>query len=267
MNEIENYLEQVDDKRSAGFYQLYNVIKENIPAGFEQHFAYGMINFVVPLSRYKAGYLGRVDEPIPFISLAAQKNHIAVYHMGIMADPKLLEWFQEEYKNQVPTKLNMGKSCIRLTNVKNIPYDLIGELVSKMSVDEWISHYEARNNKKTVSEEKNNKLYKMSFASIYPLYIKKVEKKGRTAEDVDTVIMWLTGYDKAGLMSQIEEKSSLEEFFDKAPKINPNVNLIKGVICGYRVEEIKETLMQKIRYMDKLVDELAKNKKMESILR
>jgi hypothetical protein len=111
------------------------------------------------------------------------------------------------------------------------------------------------------------RVFKMSFAGVYPLYIQKAEKKGRTKEEVDAVIFWLTGYDEKTLQQQIDEKSSLETFFAEAPRLNPNVSKITGVICGYRVEEIEDKLMQKIRYMDKLVDELAKGKKMEKILR
>lgn len=107
----------------------------------------------------------------------------------------------------------------------------------------------------------------MSFAGVYPLYIQKAEKKGRTKDEVDAVICWLTGYDRHTLQQQIDEKNSLEAFFARAPRLNPNVSKITGVICGYRVEDIEDPLMQKIRYMDKLVDELAKGKKMEKILR
>jgi hypothetical protein len=107
----------------------------------------------------------------------------------------------------------------------------------------------------------------MSFASIYPLYIQKVEKKGRTKADLDAIIYWLTGYDKKTLQHQIDKKTDLETFFAQAPQLNPNVSKITGVICGYRVEEIEDKLMQKIRYMDKLVDELAKGRAMEKILR
>jgi hypothetical protein len=105
------------------------------------------------------------------------------------------------------------------------------------------------------------------FASVYALYIKKVESKGRTKEEVDEVIIWLTGYDREGLQEQIDRKTDLETFFAEAPLLNPNVSKITGVICGYRVEEIEDPLMQKIRYMDKLIDELAKGKAMEKILR
>src|SRR5688572_8163513 len=113
----------------------------------------------------------------------------------------------------------------------------------------------------------NSRVYKMSFASIYPLYIQKAEKKGRTKAEVDAVIFWLTGYTKQTLQQQIDKKSDLETFFAQAPQLNPNVSKITGVICGYRVEEIEDKLIQKIRYMDKLVDELAKGKTMEKILR
>jgi hypothetical protein len=111
------------------------------------------------------------------------------------------------------------------------------------------------------------RVFKMSFASVYPLYIEKVEKKGRTKAELDEVLCWLTGYTKVSLKKQIDKKTDLETFFDEAPELNPNVSKITGVICGYRVEEIEDKLMQKIRYMDKLVDELAKGKAMEKILR
>lgn len=113
----------------------------------------------------------------------------------------------------------------------------------------------------------NTRVYKMSFAGVYPHYIQKAEKKGHTKEEVDAIIFWLTGYNKQTLQQQIDKKSDLETFFAQAPQLNPNVSKITGVICGYRVEEIEDKLMQKIRYLDKLVDELAKGKTMEKILR
>ena len=113
----------------------------------------------------------------------------------------------------------------------------------------------------------NQRVYKMSFASVYPMYTQKAEKKGRTKAEVDAIIFWLTGYNKQTLQQQIDKKSDFETFFAQAPQMNPNVSKITGVICGYRVEEIEDKLMQKIRYMDKLVDELAKGKTMEKILR
>ena len=113
----------------------------------------------------------------------------------------------------------------------------------------------------------NTRVYRMSFASVYPLYIKKAEKKGRTKAEVDTIIFWLTGYNEQSLQKQIDRKNDLETFFAQAPAINPNVSKITGLICGYRVEEIEDKLMQKVRYLDKLVDELAKGKAMEKILR
>ncbi len=113
----------------------------------------------------------------------------------------------------------------------------------------------------------NQRVYRYAFSSIYPHYIVKAEKKGRTKEEVDTVICWLTGYTPKQLQKQIDKKVDLEAFFAQAPKMNPNATLITGLICGYRVEEIEDKLMQQIRYMDKLVDELAKGKKMEKILR
>ena len=107
----------------------------------------------------------------------------------------------------------------------------------------------------------------MKFAGVYPLYVQKAERKGRTNAEVDQIIHWLTGYDQAGLEKQIELGNDFETFFAQAPAFNPNSSLITGVVCGIRVEEIEDPLMQKIRYLDKLVDELAKGKKMEKILR
>ena len=113
----------------------------------------------------------------------------------------------------------------------------------------------------------NTRVFKMSFASVYPHYIAKAEKKGRTKEELDTIIFWLTGYTEKELKRILEEKTDFETFFGEAPQMNTNVDKITGVICGYRVEEIEDPLMQKIRYLDKLVDELAKGKAMEKILR
>ena len=113
----------------------------------------------------------------------------------------------------------------------------------------------------------NTRVYKMSFASVYPHYIQKAEKKGRTKAELDTIICWLTGYNQKALQQQIDKKSDFETFFTQAPQMNPNVSKITGVICGYRVEEIEDKLMQQIRYLDKLVDELAKGKAMDKILR
>ncbi len=107
----------------------------------------------------------------------------------------------------------------------------------------------------------------MPFAGVYPHYIYKAEKKGRTKAEVDEIIFWLTGYDEQTLQKLIDDKTDLENFFGQAPRINPNVSKITGVICGYRVEEIEDELMQKIRYLDKLIDELAKGKSMDKILR
>ena len=113
----------------------------------------------------------------------------------------------------------------------------------------------------------NTKVFKMSFASVYPLYIQKAGKKGRTKAEVDAIIFWLTGYDDVTLQEQIDKKVDFETFFNDAPAINPNISKITGTICGYRVEETQDKLMQKIRYLDKLIDELAKGKAMEKILR
>jgi len=113
----------------------------------------------------------------------------------------------------------------------------------------------------------NTRVYKMSFASVYPHYINKAERKGRTKAEVHEVIFWLTGYNEQALQNILTNKTDFETFFAQAPQLNPNVSKITGVICGYRVEEIEDPLMQKVRYLDKLIDELAKGKAMDKILR
>ena len=112
-----------------------------------------------------------------------------------------------------------------------------------------------------------HRVYTMSFASVYPHYITKAEKKGQTKSDVDKIICWLTGYSQKDLETQLEKQTNFETFLSEAPKLNPNRKLIKGVVCGVRVEDIKEATMQEIRYLDKLIDELARGKSMEKILR
>lgn len=113
----------------------------------------------------------------------------------------------------------------------------------------------------------NTRVFKMSVAGVYPHYVQKAEKKGRTKEEVDAIICWLTGYTQKSLQQQLKSKTDFETFFKQAPQINPNVSKITGVICGHRVEEIEDKLMQQIRYLDKLIDELARGKAMEKILR
>lgn len=112
-----------------------------------------------------------------------------------------------------------------------------------------------------------HRIFTTDFAKVYPLYVQKAERKNRTKGEVDQIIRWLTGYSQAGLEEQIAQRSDLETFFDRAPAIHPNASLIKGVVCGVRVEEVEDPLMQKIRFLDKLIDELAKGKAMEKILR
>jgi hypothetical protein len=112
-----------------------------------------------------------------------------------------------------------------------------------------------------------HKIFAMKFSAVYPLYVQKAERKNRTKEEVDQVICWLTGYDRAGLQQQIDQGSDFETFFAQAPAMHPNSARIKGVVCGVRVEEIEDPLMQKIRYLDKLIDELAKGRPLEKILR
>ncbi|MEM0543509.1 DUF1801 domain-containing protein [Flavobacterium sp. j3] len=138
----EEYLFNLPENRKDVMNKLRNTIKDNLPQGFEEVMSYGMIGFVVPHLIYPKGYHCDPKLPLPFISLASQKNFIALYHMGIYADNRLLEWFVAEYPKHCKTKLDMGKSCIRFKKMDNIPFDLIGELAKRVSVADWITKYE-----------------------------------------------------------------------------------------------------------------------------
>jgi hypothetical protein len=140
---VEEYLLEVPSERQPYFNQLREVMLANLPAGFDERMSYGMIGYVVPHSLYPAGYHCDTKLPLPFANIASQKNFIALYHMGIYSDTTILDWFVTEYPKHCKLKLNMGKSCIRFKKPDQIPFDLIAELMQKMSVDDWISRYEA----------------------------------------------------------------------------------------------------------------------------
>jgi len=139
---VEQYLQELPEERKEVMEKLRKVILENLPKGFEECMNYGMLGYVVPHSLYPEGYHCDPKLPLPFMNLASQKNFVAVYHMGIYSDPSVMDWFQAEYPKHCKNKLDMGKSCIRFKNLNKIPYGLIGQLASKISVAEWISTYE-----------------------------------------------------------------------------------------------------------------------------
>jgi uncharacterized protein YdhG (YjbR/CyaY superfamily) len=139
---VDEYMAQLPEDRKEPMEQLRSVIKKNLPKGFVEQMSYGMIGYVVPHSLYPPGYHCDTTLPLPFINVASQKNFIAIYHMGLYADAKLMNWFVEEYAHHSKTKLDMGKSCIRFKKPQQIPFKLIGELCGKMGVKEWIYLYE-----------------------------------------------------------------------------------------------------------------------------
>lgn len=147
-NTPEDYLAQVLDDRLPALRQLRDAIREKLPSGFEEVISYGMLGYVVPHTLYPKGYHCNPELPLPFMNLALQKNFVAVYHMGLYADPDLLEWFTSEYPKRTPAKLDMGKSCIRFKKPDQIPVDLIAELAGKMTPADWISLYEEKLQKK-----------------------------------------------------------------------------------------------------------------------
>ena len=140
---IEAYLEEIPKERKEAFTKLREIILENIPKGFAEQMSYGMIGYVVPHSIYPGGYHCEPKLPLPFISIASQKNYFALYHMGVYANPKLLNWFVGEYPKHSKQKLDKGKSCIRFKKIDQIPFELIAELVQKIAVEEWIACYES----------------------------------------------------------------------------------------------------------------------------
>ncbi|MBT8285050.1 MAG: DUF1801 domain-containing protein [Flavobacteriaceae bacterium] len=144
----EEYIASLPSDRKEAIIQLRKTINSNLPKGFKETMNYGMIGYVVPHSLYPDGYHCTPELPLPFMSLASQKNYIALYHSGIYADEDLQAWFVREYPKYVSTKLDMGKSCVRFKKPENIPYELIAELCTKMSVEDWIALYE-KNIKKT----------------------------------------------------------------------------------------------------------------------
>lgn len=141
-NTVKEYLENIPDERKSHMQKLRKIILDNIPDGFEEAFSYGMIGYVVPKSLYPKGYHCSPELPLPFVNIASQKNFIALYHMGIYANPEVHDWFVTEYPKHCKYKLNMGKSCVRFKKPEDIPYDLIAELMSKYSVEDWIELYE-----------------------------------------------------------------------------------------------------------------------------
>lgn len=137
------YIAMIPEDRRESMKKLRATIKKHLPKGFEETMSYGMVGYVVPHKLYPNGYHCDPKIPLPFMSIASQKNFIAVYHMGIYADPKLLAWFTKAYSERVSTKLDMGKSCIRFKKPEQIPFELIGELAGKMTVDAWVNMYES----------------------------------------------------------------------------------------------------------------------------
>lgn len=142
---VEEYIEKVDDtSKQSAIIKLRDVIQKNIPEGFEEGMNYNIIGYYIPHSLYPSGYHCDTKQPLPFMNIAAQKNFVAVYHMGVYADDALLQWFTSEHSKRVKGKLDMGKSCIRYKKPEEIPFDLIGELVSKITAQDWIETYEAQ---------------------------------------------------------------------------------------------------------------------------
>lgn len=146
-NSVNEYLDSLEGDRRIAMERLTSIFREKLPKGFQECISYGMIGYVVPHDLYPKGYHCDPKLPLPFINLASQKAHLAIYHMGLYSWPKHYEWFLEEWSKQSKKKPDMGKSCLRFKKMEDIPYELIGELAGKISPEEWISHYETTFNK------------------------------------------------------------------------------------------------------------------------
>ncbi|WP_027379939.1 DUF1801 domain-containing protein [Chryseobacterium daeguense] len=140
---VQDYISKIPEERQEIFEKIFNTINDNLPEGFQQGTSYGMVGWNVPLETYPAGYHCTPNTPLPFISLASQKNFIAFYHMGIYAKPELLDWFVEEFPKHSKRKLDMGKSCVRFKKMDDIPLELLAEVSKKMTVQDWIECYES----------------------------------------------------------------------------------------------------------------------------
>jgi uncharacterized protein YdhG (YjbR/CyaY superfamily) len=140
---VDEYIKDLPEDRKEVIEKIRKVISDNLPKGFEETISYGMLGYVVPHSIYPKGYHCNTNLPLPFINIASQKNFIALYHMGIYAEPVLLDWFVSEFPKHSKSKLDMGKSCIRFKKINDIPYELIGQLASKMTTEDWINKYES----------------------------------------------------------------------------------------------------------------------------
>lgn len=145
---VEEYISELPDERKKAMSDLRKVIKKNLPKGFKEEMSYGMIGYVVPHSKYPSGYHCNPQLPLPFLNIASQKNFIAVYHMGLYANPTLYKWFTEAHAKASTKKLDIGKSCMRYKKPEDIPFELLGELASKITPDEWIAAYEKAFRKK-----------------------------------------------------------------------------------------------------------------------
>jgi uncharacterized protein YdhG (YjbR/CyaY superfamily) len=141
---VGEYINELPEERKEFFLKLRNSVLNNLPKGFQEEMSYGMLGYVVPHDLYPSGYHCNPKLPLPFLSIASQKNFIALYHMGIYASPELMDWFTTEYPKHCKQKLDMGKSCIRFKKIDQIPFDLLGELAGKMTVEDWISCYESQ---------------------------------------------------------------------------------------------------------------------------
>lgn len=243
MNEIDNYISAYPSDVQKRLTAICTIVRDEAPQATER------ICMNMPTFDLNGKW---------FVHFAAFPKHIGFY-----PQPEGVAAFKDKL-----TEYKTSKGTIQFPLSKPLPLDLIREIVRYRAKQSEISQEEPKKIvKKKNTSVKKPRGYTISFAKVYPLLVAKAEKKGRRKDEVDMIIFWLTGYDQALMQKQIDSGADMETFFHEAPLMNPNAVLIKGVVCGVRVEEVEDETMQKIRWLDKMIDELAKGKSLDKILR
>lgn len=285
---VKAFLAQLPAERRKGLTRVRAVVKRHLPKGYEEVAGARMLVYQVPKAQYPDTYN---KQPLWDAALASEKSYLSLHLMPVYGDAGLAKRLADGFRAAGKT-LNMGKACIRFAKADDLALDAVGDIVAAVPMDRWIAIAKAARTTPAAkaapakaasakvaagkaasakapmaASPAKHRIYTTSVASVYPHYVAKAEKKGRTKAEVDEIIRWLTGYTQAALEKRLRDKTDFETFFAAAPKMNPRRALVTGVICGVRIEDIQEPTMREIRYLDKLIDELAKGRPMEKILR
>lgn len=283
---VKDFLAQLPAERRKEMTRVRAVVRRHLPKGYEEVVGSRMLVYQVPKAQYPDTYN---KQPLWYAALASEKSYLSLHLMPVYGDAALAKRLADGFREAGKT-LNMGKACLRFAKADDLALDVVGDIVAAVPMDRWIALAKAARKKPapgktsaapttraaTATPAKapmappapaKHRVYTTSVASVYPHYVTKAEKKGRTKAEVDEIIRWLTGYTQAAFEKRLGDKTDFETFFADAPKMNPARSLVTGVVCGVRIEDITEPTMREIRYLDKLIDELAKGRPMAKILR